>query len=308
MNEKPLVSIPVITYNSSSYILEGLESLKTQTYKNIEVVISDDCSTDNTVEICQEWLEANKQYFKRTVLVTTDKNTGVAGNLNRAIRECQGEWIRGLSGDDKFFPYTIEKYIEFLAQNPNCNIAFAKLFFYGESSGIVNKTKNIYEKNYYPKIQAPYKTQFRENLKQLFLPGPGLIFKKSLWSMVNGFDEKYPLCEEIPFTTRVLDLGEKVFFIDKELYKYHVRDDSLSGNKSKSYYILRSNIRSYFRNEGRKRMIQNGLFLHAIDRTITYNLDEAIDNNSSVKKLLYLSLIYFSPLRILSYLKRIIGK
>ena len=104
----PLVSVPVITYNSSEYIIDGLESIKAQTYKNIELIISDDCSTDNTVELCRDWLENNKDYFVRVELVTTDKNTGVAGNCNRSVKACRGEWIRGLSGDDKFLPNTIQ--------------------------------------------------------------------------------------------------------------------------------------------------------------------------------------------------------
>ncbi len=55
-SRETLVSIVVITYNSAKFILETLESSKAQTYKNIELIISDDCSTDNTVEICQQWI------------------------------------------------------------------------------------------------------------------------------------------------------------------------------------------------------------------------------------------------------------
>jgi alpha-1,3-rhamnosyltransferase len=73
MIEQPLVSIVVITYNSSDYVLETLESAKDQTYKNIELIISDDCSTDNTVEICKNWLEENKERFKHTELITVKK-------------------------------------------------------------------------------------------------------------------------------------------------------------------------------------------------------------------------------------------
>ncbi len=56
----PLVSIIVITYNSSKYVLETLESAKAQTYQNIELIVSDDGSTDNTIEICKIWIEKTR--------------------------------------------------------------------------------------------------------------------------------------------------------------------------------------------------------------------------------------------------------
>ena len=80
MNNQPLVSVPVITYNSSKFVLETLESIKAQTYQNIELIISDDCSTDNTVELCQKWVEENKERFVRTQIITSDLNTGVSAN------------------------------------------------------------------------------------------------------------------------------------------------------------------------------------------------------------------------------------
>ena len=96
----PLVSIIVITYNSSKYVLETLESAKAQTYQNIELIVSDDCSTDNTVEICHNWIEQNKERFVRTELITVEKNTGIAPNCNRGVKAAKGEWVKLIAGDD----------------------------------------------------------------------------------------------------------------------------------------------------------------------------------------------------------------
>lgn len=79
-----LVSIPVITYNSAKTVIETLDSIKAQTYPNIELIISDDCSTDDTVQLCREWIEKNGERFERTELISVTKNTGVSGNNNRA--------------------------------------------------------------------------------------------------------------------------------------------------------------------------------------------------------------------------------
>ena len=67
MNEsQPVVTVSVSTYNSSKYVVETLESIKAQTWKNIILQISDDCSTDNTIELCRNWIEQNKERFVET--------------------------------------------------------------------------------------------------------------------------------------------------------------------------------------------------------------------------------------------------
>src|SRR5512133_427948 len=97
---KPLISIIVITYNSSKFVLDTLESAKAQTYENLELIISDDHSTDGTVDICNKWLEDNKNRFASTALLSVDTNTGIPANLNRAISISRGLWIKYIAGDD----------------------------------------------------------------------------------------------------------------------------------------------------------------------------------------------------------------
>ena len=96
----PLVSIVVITYNSAKYVLETLESAKQQTYCNIELIITDDCSTDNTVDLCDQWLETNKKNFVNVQLLIGTENVGIPANLNKGIKIAHGEWIKSIAGDD----------------------------------------------------------------------------------------------------------------------------------------------------------------------------------------------------------------
>ena len=86
INEDALISIVVITYNNSNYIEETLESIKSQTYNNIELIVSDDCSTDKTVEITEEWIDKNRDRFANVKLITTPVNTGISKNCNRGLR------------------------------------------------------------------------------------------------------------------------------------------------------------------------------------------------------------------------------
>mgnify|MGYP000958323009 FL=1 len=68
----PLVSIIVVTYNSSLFVRETLESAKRQSYNNIELIITDDASTDDTVKVCREWIANNKNRFVRVELKTVE--------------------------------------------------------------------------------------------------------------------------------------------------------------------------------------------------------------------------------------------
>lgn len=304
MNQ-PLVSVVVITYNSSSYILEGLESVKAQTYKNIELIISDDCSIDNTVEICQEWLDENKSYFRRVELVTTPKNTGVAGNLNRGIIAAHGEWIKGLSGDDKFLPFTIERYVDFVSNHPESEIIFGKLYIYGPDETLVNKSRNHYENIFYPKIRLNQKQQYRENLKSLFVPGPGLFYKKSLWRLIGGFDERYQFCEEDPFMFKIYKSGRKVYFLEEEVYIYQVHKGSLARNNNTISRHIADRIR-FFRKQRRTEMLKAGLYLNVFNEGVLYKIMETKMKKKHYLYWFYKFLLILSPLRYTNRLSKII--
>lgn len=300
----PLVSVPVITYNSSAYIIEGLESIKAQTYKNIELIISDDCSTDNTVELCRDWLEKNKDCFVRVELITTDKNTGVAGNCNRSVKACRGEWIRGLSGDDKFLPNTIQGYVDFINSHPEANICFAKLKFFGIDPEMVKKCSDKYSLNLYPKLNASLKEQQKFILNEMFIPGPGIMYKKKLWEEIGGFDEKYPFCEEDPFFNRILLTGYTIYFIDTELYQYNVRSDSLGNDINIGLIRHLTDRYKYFKDERKYNLFKRGRIFEAwaisLDMRIRLNELKNIE-----QPLRYKIEKYLNPY---NYYRRIINK
>ena len=120
--QMPLASIVVVTFNSAAYVLETLESAKHQTYRNIELIISDDSSTDNTIGICKKWLLNNKNRFVRTKLITVEKNTGVAANCNRGIANSTSDWIKFSAGDDLLLPNCIQDNMDFVINNPDVKV------------------------------------------------------------------------------------------------------------------------------------------------------------------------------------------
>lgn len=110
MNE--LVSIIMPSYNTAKYIAESINSVLAQTYSNWELLIVDDCSTDNTDEIVKPFLANERiKYFKN------EKNSGAAVSRNKALREAKGKWIAFLDSDDLWLPEKIERQISFMKKH-----------------------------------------------------------------------------------------------------------------------------------------------------------------------------------------------
>ena len=109
MNE--LVSIITPSYNTSRFIGKTIESVLSQTYKNWEMIIVDDCSTDNTDEVVSKYKDPRIRYLKNK------KNSGAAISRNYALREAKGKWIAFLDSDDLWMPEKLEKQIAFMEDN-----------------------------------------------------------------------------------------------------------------------------------------------------------------------------------------------
>ncbi|OCA71581.1 hypothetical protein BBI00_17890 [Chryseobacterium arthrosphaerae] len=104
--EQPLVTVIVTAYNHSQYIRENLDSIKNQTYKNIQLILGDDVSPDNSVEIFEKWLEDNNFSAEKNFHT---KNTGLATMLNECIKLAKGKYIKIISADDYLHPEFLEK-------------------------------------------------------------------------------------------------------------------------------------------------------------------------------------------------------
>ena len=105
-----LVSIITPCYNSAAYIKETIDSVRRQTYNNWEMIIVDDCSTDNSVEI----IESHIKEDARIRLVIRGKNSGVAAARNDAMKLARGQYVAFLDSDDEWMEEKLEKQIQFM--------------------------------------------------------------------------------------------------------------------------------------------------------------------------------------------------
>ena len=117
MQNHGLVSIITPTWNCARFICETIRSVQAQTYQNWEMIISDDCSTDNTCEVIEPYLKADS----RIKYICNPKNSGAAITRNNALKVAQGKWIAFLDSDDIWLPEKLEKQVAFMDNN---NYAF----------------------------------------------------------------------------------------------------------------------------------------------------------------------------------------
>lgn len=106
-----LVSVIMPSWNTAKFIGESIQSVIDQTYQNWELIIVDDCSTDNTDDVVASFDDPRIRYYKNS------KNCGAALTRNRALREANGEWIAFLDSDDLWMPEKLEKQIKFMVHN-----------------------------------------------------------------------------------------------------------------------------------------------------------------------------------------------
>lgn len=241
MEEKnlPLVSIPIVTYNSAKTVIETLDSIYNQTYPNIELIVSDDCSTDNTVEICRKWIDSHKDRFVRTELLMVEKNTGVSANGNRAEAACRGEWEKIIAGDDILLPNCIQDCIDYITEHPDTVWLFGKMKPFGGTRYDNMSADDFLDYSFFQKSS-------KEQLRFLmvvnnYVPAAAAfnnIPKNRKINVAN--DERIPMMEDWSKWINLLQAGVKFHFLDKVIVKYRISEHSISNSSKPSQAYLES--------------------------------------------------------------------
>ena len=241
----PLVSIVVITYNSSKFVLECLESIAAQTYENIELIISDDCSQDNTADLCKKWLANHAHRFTNTELIEVEQNTGITKNINRGCRLAKGEWIKPLAGDDLLLPKCIELNIE---HSQGKEVLFSQMEVFSEEGNLgyalSDENKPIYE------LSA--KKQFEKLFLFNFVSAPSGFINKGFLQKMAYFDENYEMMEDYPFWLKTTYSGVKLYYFDDVTVRYRKHAESVS---TREYSCINERLHSY-----EKKILKDYLF------------------------------------------------
>lgn len=223
----PLVSIIIITYNSSAYVTETLDSALRQTYEGpIELIISDDCSYDNTLDICRGWVERHQSAFVRTAIVRTPSNCGVCSNYNYALRYARGEWIKYIAGDDILTPQCISRFVDH-ATHTTDSLLISGVYCFDEEEGPRYLMKDLLDSS-----DAAVQAYNLANAPTGIVEGPTFFIRSKTLRQMGGMDMRYPMLEDFPFAFRYTSSGGHIHVIKEPLVRYRVHSASVSRSYS----------------------------------------------------------------------------
>lgn len=299
MIENELISVVVVSFNSSKFIIETLESIKNQTYHKIELIVSDDCSNDNTCDIVKQWIEDNGTRFVRAELLTSEFNSGVSGNMNRGVQYSHGNWIKTIAGDDLLTPNAIEDFVMYVTTVPDVKMCVCSIEPFSAGKDVDITIINSYSR-YFTLMNEPYEKQLHRVCREMVFPGPGYFYSRSLYDKIGGFSEEYGNFEEWPFVYKVLRAGEKIFALQKNLVKYRVSEASLSrsrenyGLENPNYFF--SGYKFFFDGPYHD-LLQQRRYFEALHIALIYHArkNQYKTHNSFLSRMMLYLTIYLSP-------------
>lgn len=213
----PLVSINLCCYNSEKYLRETLQSIINQTYKNWELVIINDGSSDSTESIIHEYI---KQEYP--IIYHYQENKGLGYSRNEALKRSQGEFIAFIDHDDIWMLDKLEKQIPLFAKNYRVGIVYSESIWFNES-GKAKKSlrkKNLLKGQCFGKLL----TNYRLTMSSV------IIRKKVLDDLVEWFDLRFNVLEEADLFRRIAYSWE-LDYIDYPLAKWRVHSNSCTWSK-----------------------------------------------------------------------------
>lgn len=280
INERALISIVVVTYNSYSTVLDTLESIHRQSYHNIELIVSDDCSTDNTIQICNDWISKHKDRFKRALCTRTPHNNGICWNYNHALKFVSGNWIKFIAGDDILWDNCIQKFFHNIRPN-------VFLYYSGQQQKYDIDERKEYTIPKIPNISA--KGQLYLILRYTYgIHGATMFVHRKKTLETCGFDEKYPMIEDRPVTYKFLVNNLSIGLIYEVLVTWFVHQQSVSHSGSSQNIIFTKDMRDvefYYRN---RYCLQYGLLLQWFHCRVNYYIDTHYNNGIACRLFGYL--------------------
>ncbi len=231
MNKLPLFSVIVITYNSAKYILDTLESIKKQRYQHLELIISDDLSTDDTVEICKKWLAENSSRFVNSSILVPAQNQGIPANCNQGLKVAKGDWIKVIAGDDAFFEDAFENAAQFVIKNPNVKAFSSSVVYYQTNFAPENEVsrRNDQSLAFY---EANAKRQHFLLIRNNYLHAAAVFLQRKLILEMGGFMERYKMLEDHPMWLKITANAEKFYYLPSFTVKYRLHSASIFSHKN----------------------------------------------------------------------------
>ena len=214
MHDIGLISIIMAAYNAEKTIELAIGSVLSQSYRNWELIVINDCSTDKTASLVESIADP------RVRLIHNEVNSGVSFTRHRGVEEAKGEWIAILDSDDAWAPEKLEKQVQRQIEK-NADLLFTASSFMNADGEPIDWV-----------LHAPEEIGYRTLLKQNLISNSSVLVRKALYQAheLQGDD----MHEDFACWLRILKSGIKAYGVDEPLLIYRLSSTSKSGNKLKA--------------------------------------------------------------------------
>lgn len=203
----PLISVVLPVYNLAPYLKESLDSILNQTIQDFEIIVIDDCSTDNTIEI------ATSYHDSRIKILSKTENKGLIDSLNIGFKAANGKYIARMDGDDISDLKRFEKQLFILENNPEIKVCGSWLQAFGKDDKIIKHKENH--------------EQILVNMMLHCSMSLGAVMLDKVWAEGEYFNEEKKHVEDYDFWSRVIWKG-KLYNIQEVLYYYRIHEKQVS--------------------------------------------------------------------------------
>ena len=227
---EPLVTVVLVSYEHQDYIIEALESVERQTYPNIQLIVTDDHSTDRTVPLAEAWMKAHSDRFHSCALITSPANTGTSKNCNRGVKAAEGEFIKLLAADDLLSETCIECMLcDTQTFGGDLCFCYEYVFYDSDRKYLGTEYESLLETrpNDVSMFSLSMEELYERLLRACFFPAPTAFYRKTLFKKTGGFDERYVI-EDYPFWIRASRAGAKIMFCPTHGVYYRKNPRSVS--------------------------------------------------------------------------------
>jgi glycosyltransferase involved in cell wall biosynthesis len=235
--DDPLVSIIIPAYNASQHIAAAIESVLIQNYRNFEIVVVDDGSTDNTRQVVEGFKGENVKYVYQS-------NKGVSAARNTAIRNAKGKYIAPLDADDMIMPYFISNCLKAFETDPQLDSVYTDVF----RIFVDEKRTDIWKNPDFPDRRELIRDLFKQG-RQIVPFGKGLI-KADVFEKIGLYDESLIVGEDYDMIRRFVKNDMIAYHVAEPLYIHKLTSNSLSKNinieKVKCHYDILKRYRQTF--------------------------------------------------------------
>jgi glycosyltransferase involved in cell wall biosynthesis len=220
-----MISVIMPTYNRENFVAEAIESILNQTFRDFELIVIDDGSTDRTVPIIQKYADIDDR-----IKIIQNEHKGVAAARNAGLQTAQYDWIALLDSDDVALPTRLERQMEAINSDAEVIVWGTGFYQIGKTGKVFNQVKIIgpmSKDEFFKKHNAG---------RLLYMPTTTTIFRKDIAEKVNGYDTRFDTGSDIELFDRMADHGPQVT-LREPLSLYRLHNNSITSNMFSNQYM-----------------------------------------------------------------------